>query len=27
LSDQIAYKVLEGESDFNILKVAERKVA
>lgn len=27
LSDQIAYKILEGECDFNILKVAEKKVA
>lgn len=26
LSDQIAYKILEEESDLNILKVAERKV-
>lgn len=27
LSDQIAYKILEEEGDFNILKVAEKKVA
>lgn len=27
LSDQIAYKVLEEDSDFNILKVAEKKLA
>ena len=27
VSDQIAYKVLEEDSDFNILKVAEKKVA
>ncbi|CAG0988690.1 hypothetical protein FLAV_02180 [Flavobacteriales bacterium] len=27
LSDQIAYKVLEEESNFDILKVAEKKVA
>jgi len=27
VSDQIAYKILEEESDFNILKVAEKKVA
>lgn len=26
LSDQIAYKIIEEESDLNILKVAERKV-
>ena len=26
LSDQIAYKILEEESDINILKVAEKKV-
>ena len=26
LSDQIAYKILEEETDFNILKVAEKKI-
>ncbi len=26
LSDQIAYKILEEESDLNVLKVAEKKV-